>query len=285
MGRPSILKGPPIMTAYSDACYRAKTAARLFLTRAFVAPGFESPADLPGYRFTDSATGLVVILNRSGNVDRPATAAARKAAAAKEEAEREELAADLAPAIESGPVGPDWQPARPSESFYAQAPRLPDGRPGPFAFGPSEEAARAALARKMEEAPRPLSDLLEEEAGAKAAAVICRPSIGDMAPQARPLTAQEQEAAAAFETAAEEAEGRRDWRAAALAWAEGAKLCRAAGQDESAALWEGHCRRAAGEAFKAAAKARRAASPKPAPPDFRGPSRPLPVTLAQGLLT
>ena len=83
MGRPSILKGPPIMTAYSEACYRAKTAARLFLTRAFVAPGFEAPANLPGYRFTNSATGLVIILNRSGNVDRPATAAARKAAAAR----------------------------------------------------------------------------------------------------------------------------------------------------------------------------------------------------------
>lgn len=83
MGRASILKGPPIMTAYSEACYRAKTAARLFLTRAFVAPGFEAPADLPGYRFTDSATGLVVILTRSGNVDRPATAAARKAAKAQ----------------------------------------------------------------------------------------------------------------------------------------------------------------------------------------------------------
>lgn len=61
----------------------------------------------------------------------------------------------------------------------------------------------------------------------------------------RRLTLKEQEAAAAFEMAAEEAEARRDWRVAALAWQEGAKLCRAAGQVESATLWEKHYRKAA----------------------------------------
>lgn len=58
-----------------------------------------------------------------------------------------EEAAIMAPHVESGPVGPDWTPARPSESFYAQS-IAPDGTPGAFAFGPTEEAAREALARK-----------------------------------------------------------------------------------------------------------------------------------------
>lgn len=215
------------------------------------------------------------LLRHAAKAEEAAKAAAMEA---EESATQARRAADLAPAIESGPVGPDWQGNGPAESFYAQAPALPNGRPGPFAFGPSEEAAREALARVMapapEEAPRPLSDLLEEEAGAKAAAHICRPLVADLAQESGPfpraLTPEEQEAAARFEVAAEEAEGRKDWRAAALAWAEGAKLCRIAGQNDSATLWEGHCRRAAGEAFKAAAKARRAMTPKPAPRTFAG---------------
>lgn len=56
-------------------------------------------------------------------------------------------AAVSAVTIESGPVGEDWQPALKSESFYAQE-IGPDGAAGRFAFGPSEAAAREALARK-----------------------------------------------------------------------------------------------------------------------------------------
>lgn len=49
--------------------------------------------------------------------------------------------------VESGPVGPDWQGMGKDSAFYAQA-REQGGRPGPFAFGPTEQAARDALARK-----------------------------------------------------------------------------------------------------------------------------------------
>ena len=61
-------------------------------------------------------------------------------------------------AIESGPVGEDWQPAPKSEAFYAQE-VTPEGRPGRFAFGPTEEAAREALARMTAApAPRPMAE-------------------------------------------------------------------------------------------------------------------------------
>jgi hypothetical protein len=189
-----------------------------------------------------------------------------------------ERAADLAPApaIESGPVGQDWAGNGPAESFYAQAPALPNGKPGPYAFGPSEEAAREALARVMapapQEAPRPLAELLAEDSGAKAAATICRASVADLAAESGPfpraLTEAERGRLADLEKAADLAEGESDFRAAALAWAEGAKLCRIAGQNDSAALWEGHCRKAAGALFAARAAAHaaaRKAAPKAAP--------------------
>lgn len=186
---------------------------------------------------------------------------------------RATLAAALAPAVEDSAAflqssGPACY--RDAAAAYDRAARV-------YALADMPKgAARCALAAEnlaysfpAEEAARPLEELLQEEAGAKAAAHICRPLVADLAqesgPLPRDLTPEEQAKAAAWEEAAESAEARKDWRATALAWAEGAKLCRIAGQNDSAALWEGHCRRAAGEAFKAAAKARRAVTPKPAP--------------------
>lgn len=69
-------------------------------------------------------------------------------------ARRVALARAYLPGVESGPVGPDWTPALPAESFYAQT-VAEDGTPGPFAFGATEEAARLNLARMAEEAPAP----------------------------------------------------------------------------------------------------------------------------------
>lgn len=86
---------------------------------------------------------------------------------------------------------------------------------------------------------------------------------------ARRLTAEETRRLSDLETAAERAEEARDFRAAAIAWGEGRDLCRAAGLTDSAALWQGHAMRAAGLAFKLAAKEARAAARRAAPPAAR----------------
>lgn len=49
-----------------------------------------------------------------------------------------------APAVESGPVGPDWQGMGKAAGFYAQ--EIGPNGPGRFAFGETEQAAREALA-------------------------------------------------------------------------------------------------------------------------------------------
>lgn len=81
-----------MLTAYQTATAAARRAARLFLTHAVVMPGFSSPADLPGLGlYTCPATGLEIVLTRSGAVDAKATKARR---IAKEEAAA--IAADMA---------------------------------------------------------------------------------------------------------------------------------------------------------------------------------------------
>lgn len=81
-----------MLTAYQTATAAARRAASLFLTHAVVMPGFSAPADLPGLGlYTCPATGLEIVLTRSGAVDAKATKARRLA---KEEAAA--IAADMA---------------------------------------------------------------------------------------------------------------------------------------------------------------------------------------------
>jgi hypothetical protein len=98
-----------------------------------------------------------------------ASAKEAQAIAAEVDSALAALDAAQAPAIESGEVGADWKPAKPAESFYAQAPALPNARPGPFAFGPSEEAARKTLA-----------ELLAEDVTAKQAERAARKSLAEL---------------------------------------------------------------------------------------------------------
>lgn len=156
------------MTQHSRACYFARRAADLCRYNGLMTPGFSrlpAPRDGAIWQFCHEESGLVILLNASGAVNAKATKAAREEAAAADLArlvasakEAEAMAREVDSAlaaldIESGPVGEDWKSNGPAESFYAQAPALPNGRPGPFAFGPSEEAARAALARLLATAP------------------------------------------------------------------------------------------------------------------------------------
>lgn len=60
-------------TPRSRAIYAAQGAYSLYIHRAYVAEGFEAPANLDGYRFTDSRSGYVVILRRNGACDATAT--------------------------------------------------------------------------------------------------------------------------------------------------------------------------------------------------------------------
>lgn len=76
-------------TPRSRAIYAAQGAYSLFIHRAYVAEGFEAPANLDGYRFTDSRSGYVVILRRNGACDATATRLANLPGAEPVEAVRE----------------------------------------------------------------------------------------------------------------------------------------------------------------------------------------------------
>lgn len=95
----------------------------------------------------------------------------------------------------------------------------------------------------------------------------------------RALSLTEQAELSRLELQAETAEAARDFRAAAIAWGKGRDLCRAAGQMDSAALWERHAIRAAGLSYNAAAKAARAAARKAQPKAARLSLFGLPVSI------
>lgn len=153
-GRASTGKGQDMTTPRNRAIYKAKQDFAIMRTHG--RPGGLIRLDTEDgarWSYTDSESGFVVILKHAadyrelgGAVDAARTRDANVARV------KEEMRAARLAEVESGPVGPDWQGMGADSAFYAQAPARPDGKPGPFAFGPSEAEARARLAAMLAKA-------------------------------------------------------------------------------------------------------------------------------------
>lgn len=159
------------MTTPRDrAIYFAKQAFALMQMRGLSAGLIRlDTEDGARWSFTHDESGYIVILKHAANhahggaVDAKRTQLANiermlsASRARREAAAKAEEPAPVDPAIkESGPVGPDWQDMGPDCAFFAQAQDTADGKPGLFAFGPTEDAARRALAARLAEEPAPV---------------------------------------------------------------------------------------------------------------------------------
>ncbi len=92
------------------------------------------------------------------------------------------------------------------------------------------EAARAFM----------LADLVKSAKEAIAMAAAVDSALAAIAPAPRAATKEEQESMSDLEARAEAAERAGQYRMAAACWDEGAAICRAARQLESASLWASH---------------------------------------------